>query len=333
MPSITEVREVYDGRRGRIAGSGDRSVSRSFVVTADSGLIAEGDILAASDGHTSIPKWGAPYIGPAGVATNLVVTEIECRPEKSPLVWRVDVSYSNKLDREKAGGDGGAGGGGGEGGSIADQLSGGGPSGGTGGGPPNGGGNGGANPQLIENPLLRPAEVSINSVKQMMVLRKDKNGNLIANSAGAPFDPPLEYEDIRLGIDIIRNQRFFDAGVIGAFVGAINSKAWLSFPAKTVRCADITAKRAFENGFFYWVASYKFEYKSDKWNPVKVLNAGAYHIAPDGGGKLRFQDKLGNYLPKGLLNRGGHALDEGEDPDFLDFDVYEEADFADLGFK
>lgn len=336
MATITEVREVYDGRRGRITGDGERSVSRSFVVTVDTGLITEAEILSASDGTTSIPKWGNPYIGEAGNATALVVTEIECRPEKSPLVWRVDVSYSSKLDRKQGGGDGGAGNGGGEGGSIADQLSGGGPDGG-GGGQPNGGGGGGGggggnNPQLIENPLLRPAEVSIYTVKQTMVMTRDNAGALIRNSAGAPFDPPAEYEDVRLGIDIVRNQLRFNASLIGAFVGAINSTAWLSFPAKTVRCMDISAKRSFENGFFYWVATYKFEYKSDKWNPVYVLDQGAYATDIDGN-PIRILDKYGNPMPKGLLDNNGNQLDFDADPVFIPFDLYGEADFADLGFK
>ena len=251
-------------------------------------------------------------------------------------MWRVDVSYSSKLDRKQGSEDGGASGGGGEGGSIADQLSGGGADGGSGGQNNGGGGGsgsgGGANPQLIENPLLRPAEVSIYTVKQMMVATRDNAGQLIRNSAGAPFDPPAEYEDVRLGIDIVRNQLRFNASLIGAFVGAINSTAWLSFPAKTVRCMDITAKRSFENGFFFWVVTYKFEYKSDKWNPVYVLDQGAYATDIDGN-PIRILDKYGNPMPKGLLDNNGNQLDFDADPVFIPFDLYGEADFADLGFK
>lgn len=323
MPTFT-VRELYDGRD---AARGD--TSRDFVrvwsvqQTDGGDPAAMGQVLDAN----GIPKVGDPYIG-ATVAENdlgVACKRVRARHNRSNKLFLVEAQYASAnwgITLPSEGGSS-AGGGGGGGGESAQQL----PPGF--GGAETGEGTPSASPVQIDNPLLRPAVVRYSVVRRNEILIVDNDDVKICNSANAAFDPPVEIERGRLGMFVEQNVALFDPSIIGEFFMSVNSAKWASGAAKTWRCEDIGAERMFEEGIFYWKRHFLFVYNEDKWNPKKVLDAGAYYL--DGSTIRRFVDKFGAPVGRGLLNGGGDRLNPTSEPVYLEFDTHKEKDFGALG--
>lgn len=329
MATLT-VTETFRGASAEVTESGDRQFTRVFDVIADDDTTVT-EVLEA-DG---IPRYGEPFVSDSGaVDLGCTCRSVRARPrEESPYIWLVEASYSSRQD---AGGGGGGGGGpvtGGptdpSGGASGDGGPGGSPGGDGGGG--DGGGAGQNTPQIVEDPLSRPATFRWSSNKVLRPAKFDVNGTAITNSANAPFDPPVEKEEIRPVLVVQKNIPLanFNGSVVQDWTNAINSAAWMGFPAKSLRINDIQAVSASDNGVWYWDTTWTFEYLADLWNPLKVLDQGSYYIDAENQ-KQQFRSGTGAVLAKGLLDGGGDKLEPVLPPVYLEFDLYEEKDFKTL---
>lgn len=320
MPTFV-VRELYDGRDGEESVDSRDFVRIWSVQQTDGGNPASiNEVLDAR----GIPSRGDPYVG-ATVSDNdagLACIGVRARHNKSPKLFLVEARYSsnrwgNTFPSEGTSSTGT--GGGDDGDETGEQIPPGFGGGDTGQGPAS------ESPVQIDDPLLRPSVVRYGMAKRTEILIEDKNGVKIKNSANAAFDPPVEIERARLAMYVTQNRALFDPNVIETYHMAVNSKKWARGEPKTWRCEDINAERAFEEGKFYWKVSFMFVRNRDKWNPRKILDAGAYYLS--GTTQMRFADGVGGWLTRGLLNGGGERLGAASSPVYLDFDVHEELDF------
>lgn len=307
--AIAQVRELFDGRPASINAKGERAYHRRFHVQGD-GAIGPVEVSVAVDPTTGvrIPTWGEIYLVGGELDLAAFVTNIRAAPDRSFDLWLVEVDYTTVTPTSSSGGTAGSG-----------------PS-------PPGTGDGGAGgaPALEVNPLLRPADVRYSTIKQMKVLQKDRDGNLITNSANKPFDPPLEMEEVRVGINIVKNYATFDLKVIEEYVGTTNLEPWpgtLGLTIDCVRCMDISAKAARSQGVAYWEVSFAFEYKGGGW-VVELLDQGWEELGVLGTKWFLIKDEYGRPLSQpALLDGAGNKLDADENPVFLTFDVYPQKDF------
>ena len=333
--------EVYDERLGEVAEAGNRTVVRSWAVTTEDASIGPADVLA----HPDCPQWGDLYAAPGQddppevipVDQALTITRLSVRPvPDSPRHFRLTATYSSRAG--VTGLEGGAAVGvgpgvsapGGESGAIGEPASGAPEAGDV-----SGGGEAVAgNTTYIENPILRPAVLRYGTITRQVIAEWDKDAlNPIRNSAGVPFDPPIQIEEAHLTFTITRNQASFNRTDIADYVKAINSTSFLGFAARTVRLNDLSAERLNENGVFFWQVTYVFEVNTDGWNPVKILDAG--YEENFAGDLQKVLDRCGNPVTRpSLLDGNGLVLSDPQNdpPVFLSYNLYREVDFNDFRF-
>jgi hypothetical protein len=318
---VTVVKELFHERTSSITEEGHREYGRIFAVHTDTNTTTARDVIEA----TALPAWGDTY-----QVTGIEDRQARCigktaEPNGSPKLWLVRVRYGSRfgMGRESMGGAAA----GGNGSGITPTFDGDGQI--EGGGPSGNGTPSTVEPTLFENPLLRPADVSWSTVRIKRPLTVDNAGEPIVNSAGDPFDPPLEYEQVNLIFTVVKNRATHDAEALRGYINAINSATWLQFPAKSLRCNDITATREFENSGFFWRVTFIFEYQARLWNPLKVLDAGYRELFLFEHQRITDQFGAPPSRPV-LLDGNGEQLPVGDPPVFLEFNVYDEADFKDF---
>jgi hypothetical protein len=191
---------------------------------------------------------------------------------------------------------------------------------------------------LIENPLLRPADISWDGVAVMKPLEKDREGTPITSSATERFDPPAESEDFRMLLRIERNLATYRALLYHTYFNAVNSDPWMSFQPGQVRCMKISGTRQFENGIFFWRTTYEFQIRQgtesqkhiDAW-ALKILDRGYFHVNAQGKRALMRDLVTGALLSTpALLNGTGGRLAAGGEPVFMTYYIYPELPFSKL---
>lgn len=195
-------------------------------------------------------------------------------------------------------------------------------------------------PRDQENPLDRPPEVSWSFAQFQRVAEKDMAGNAILNSAGQPFDPPIQVDDSRPVCDIERNEDTFDPNIVFAYKDAINSDA-LDIGGLTVlpgqaKMSNIGARRQFENSQYYWKVNYQIQVKADGW-ALSILDQGWYKTGNNGKPTPCLDDQGNEVTSPVLLDGNGGQLTlppapagQPGGPFFKTFDVYPELPFAAL---
>lgn len=182
-------------------------------------------------------------------------------------------------------------------------------------------------PETSEQP-----ELSGNFRSQTVPLERDVDGAPIVNSAGDPFiDPPIEGEDSRLIINIVRKQDSCPWALIYQYKNAVNSDPFLGADPGTWKVVNIAPVRLWDQDKgFYFKITYEFEYNPDGWR-AKPLNAG-YRCKGTDGKIVRAMDK-GTPVPHPVLLSGsGARLSESDPPVYLDFKVKPELPFEVFAF-
>lgn len=172
---------------------------------------------------------------------------------------------------------------------------------------------------------------------------KDKNGNVMTNSAGDPLEGlEKEFADERLTLTICYASHEDWMELSRTYTNAINDAAWNGGDAKTWKCQGASKKLNIENTdgvlLVYWEVTWEFAYRADKWT-LKPWDIGfAERVTDDGtpsafGTKrrqIKGQDGKGVRQPVALAN--GMAKAAGQPPDIVNggngFLVYEELDFS-----
>jgi len=200
-------------------------------------------------------------------------------------------------------------------------------------------------PETVDtDPTTRRTIWSITPNIQSRYVIKDKNGKLIVNKAGDPYDGGIP-ADVRLGTltaNRIKDATGYDKAAVLANSGKLNSTTYLGGEPGTVQ-VDIAAVEKYEGAYHFWEETYTFSYDPQGWQP-KPLNAGFYHL---GTGKKRRitnadEDPTTDVEPTGLTQEPSPLDDDGEvvprasRPDsctFVEVEYYEEMDFDSFGLS
>jgi hypothetical protein len=186
-----------------------------------------------------------------------------------------------------------------------------------------------------EEPLDRPSEINWGSTKVHVPAVKDIFDEAIVNSADDPFNPPIEEEQCRVTLQIVKNQIAFDGPNLGTFVNHVSSAPFFGFDTGEVKCVGIGAQRQYERGQFFWKVTYDFECRPgeglDAWSAV-VLDRGFNQLEPFPKGRTPIRDKVtgAQFSTPTLLDGTGQILDQDADPVYLTFVIYPTADFNQL---
>jgi len=177
------------------------------------------------------------------------------------------------------------------------------------------------------DPNLRPWIIRFGSVKTTRLLQKDLNNVEVTNSAGVPFDPPIEAPHAHPTISVTAWKTSTLFSNVTLYTDAINSDAWEGFAPKTLRCSEYTSSSVYENNTRYWEINITLEVLPDGfWNPVSVIDAGflfkgADHLLPIEENGLAVTSPV-------PLDGSGGVLGVGYPLVYLDFKVYREEVFA-----
>lgn len=110
-----------------------------------------------------------------------------------------------------------------------------------------------------DDPTTMRVKWSISPQIQSRYIIKDKDGKLIVNTAGSPYDGGIPV-DVRLGtVTAKRNKTAagYDKDAVLANSGKVNKETFLGAPPGTLQ-ADISAEEIYEGRYHYWAEVYTF---------------------------------------------------------------------------
>lgn len=288
---IVAVTELFEGRKGRASAEGVRTYTRMFHVLTDSVEDSGREIAEAS----GVPGIGDPFSDsdPAAKSTSVSPDQVS----GTPYLWLVTVEYSSDPGTRSGS-------------------------------------------SLPENPLRRPAVIEWGLERLTAPVAKDLDGAAVVNSAGDRFDPLPEIDVAIPILRVTKNRASYDAGEALSFVNTVNKSAFLGFGPGRAKCQAITASQQFENGIEYFAVVYEFAGRREGWQ-ISVVDFGEHYL--DGDEKRQATTPVhdsttdANFIDDAVPGHGvpldgaGGRLGRGESPVFLDFRVYDETDFNDLG--
>lgn len=289
--AVISVNETYDGRTGSFTFQRQRTYTRSYRVITDDPLDGPLPVIF----HPEIPRVGRPYRLPDSLDRAARVTSVTPYQDPAdPTVWTVTVQYDSNFA--------GAGGGPGEGGGDPEERQ--------------------------ENPLLRPVEWTTSFIEVKRPLERDFDGKLIANSAGAPFVPPLEISRWLLQLNATKNFASYPLARQRQYQDHTNADTWMGCNPETALVQGLSVASAFENDIAFVRVSFNIVIDEEGWNNTRVLDKGPYYL--DNTGKHRtFIDVVGNPVAEGLLDGTGKRGDPNN-PVYLRFRLKKTADFSRL---
>jgi len=178
---------------------------------------------------------------------------------------------------------------------------------------------------------------------QSRYIIRDRNDNLIVNTAGSPFDGGIPV-DVRLGSVTARRNKDasgYDINAVLGNSGKLNSATFLGGAPGTVQ-VDITAEEKYEGAFHFWAETYTFSYDPQGWQP-KPVNAGYFQRESIGSDTLvRITNAdIGDTADPDApvqepepLDADGLIVPIADRPDacvFVEVDYFDTMDFADFG--
>jgi hypothetical protein len=193
-----------------------------------------------------------------------------------------------------------------------------------------------ADKQEDENPLNRPAKISFSSEARKIAAQEDVNGKAMLNTAGDPFDPPIEVTEYNLILEVEKNLPVFDPTVIVNYEGRVNENAFMGFERNRVLCKHISASSQEENGISFWAVKVTFAFHREDWSQP-VLSQGTNQITA-AAEKVSITDpktKQAYTKPVPLDVNGRHItraelLSGAKKPYFVPFQFHPFADFTAL---
>lgn len=181
------------------------------------------------------------------------------------------------------------------------------------------------------SPLSEPADISWSSGATTEIVEKDTNGDAILNSVGEAFDPPVEIQVAQPTLTVVQNESTFSGETALDYVFRVNTAPFAGAAAGKLLCTSIGATQEYQNGTTFWKVTYQFMYRESGWQK-SLLNQSM--IEKDGSDYVRIKDSDGQFVTEPVpIAADGTAIDRANLPAsavFLDFDVYETADFNDL---
>ncbi len=149
----------------------------------------------------------------------------------------------------------------------------------------------------------------------------------IVNSAGEPFDPPVEVEVSYPVLTITRNEPIFLPSLAVRFQDAVNADFFWGVNPRCAKIKGISATKQYQNNLYYWKVTYKIVFNRETWD-LQILDIGTYYIdASDSNKKKDFLTDPGKTPRIGNLTAVGD--DGGDTIHFIYFDeVWRQEQFA-----
>lgn len=295
--------EISDGATGSETLEGERSFTRVFRVATGTPKTSI-EVLSEVRG---VPKLGHV------IGTVLATSRTIEQDQGSRLHWRITYTYTPEKPREGT------------------------PSGSTG---------------TQRSPWHLPPEFSFDSSQYQRVVSKAyldtetgddategpdaEPSKPIQNSAGVPFDPPVQQEYGNIVIRISRNQRKFDPDSAYAYQDSINSNrlrvAGISIGKYEGRMRKISGTDAYtDDGQQFWKVSYEIEVNR-RTHLREVLDAGFAEKEIDGSLTAIEQAGAGGFAETvsqpSKLDGEGAALDPDAEPVYLQFRTFPARDWS-----
>lgn len=130
----------------------------------------------------------------------------------------------------------------------------------------------------ITSPTARLPRYSFGFAQFTKVLEKDLDDKPVVNSAGMPFDEPVEIDQsrplFRVSVNISVSKFYQAAQLLIDYQDAINSDVFWNYPAKTVKLQNMSISEIKEEqGVYFHSVDCEFSINRDEWQP-KVANRG-----------------------------------------------------------
>lgn len=202
-----------------------------------------------------------------------------------------------------------------------------------------GGSGGGAMPgAFILSPFNIKPSVQWGSETEDVARTHDRDGEPILNTAGDPFDPPILVPVSNPVATIQRNLTSYDGSWVGSYKDHVNKSPWMGYPPNTVLCRDITGESVHDTDWgWYWRVTYQFAFRPIWVKGGKVIQPGWSAQVLNAGMRQLKDGELEQILVQGVpasspvpLKEDGSEAKPDDDPHYLTFDVYPEAEFDDL---
>lgn len=130
--------------------------------------------------------------------------------------------------------------------------------------------------RVVGGPLQQPVRKTMVPYLKSEAAYKDFSGVPILNTAGDPFNPPLEIERMCLNLTVHRNEVAPNIQTLVGLSNKVNLATWNGFAAKTVKVLPIELpfqEYDNESGQLYYPMKYNFDIDPNNWK-AKVLNQG-----------------------------------------------------------
>lgn len=291
--AVLSVKETFDGRESFSEDGRSRDYTRVFVVETDSITDWElSSILDAADPSTAltIPQISESLPG----EPTMIVRSVRWESTDNPLIGRAVVRYSTQSDFA---------------GFSPDDFTG--------------------DPDFIDNPLARPANVSFSFVKEEVAaefaydratqLAGGGNGlgrtTPVLNSASQPFDPPITTIESYLRMTWVQNFSSFPITEAWLYADAVNDdQVFLgSFPILpfTGKVDSITGNSIYESGSWYWQVTYTIDFRFDRWIPTNQQEHGPGVFYDTGRAELVEDPPMSNQYKNVVITDGqGYSMSE-----------------------
>lgn len=202
-------------------------------------------------------------------------------------------------------------------------------------------------------PDQRPYLVSVDqSEKDKLLAPKDMDDSVmdpddgtigypVVNSAMTPYDPP---PTIPMSCPLVTIEGYKAIAAMGPmakqnfYANSVNTDDYVlpgtfgRILAGTGRVTKYAIKQVFENNQYWYKFQISIAIKADKWNPVRILNAGCYYIMSN---SMPPQPIIVNgkpvTKPVALKSDGSGPLNVGDKPNYIDFVGYLEKTWSGAG--
>jgi len=192
-----------------------------------------------------------------------------------------------------------------------------------------------------EDPLQRPAVYKWSTETIRLPVEKTIDGNFPRNSAGDPFDPPIEQDAAQRVLTITRNEASFDPGDLDQYSFTTNATSFFDYDPGAARMEPINGDEHFEADASFWVVTYVIKFRdrpdidpADQWSS-RPLDRGLREI-DDLGNSDPIEDKGGRQVSVPVpLDGDGAKLDPVDTSSmvYLNFVIYEPVDWTPLDLE
>lgn len=188
-------------------------------------------------------------------------------------------------------------------------------------------------PYECENPLLNCDPIfSWSTEKEEEIFKKDVADKAVVNSAGDQFAPLPTRLKSRAVLTIEYNRATFSGAVALALDNLTNSDTFEGAAPHTLLLSIESATQQWHKICgFYWKIRIKLTYNPDKWTPIKILDSGSRQISDVDPTKKELIKIKGREVTSPVPLKDGKAIeDPTQDPEYLEFEGYDDTSFHNL---